>query len=427
MQQINITDNFAINLYSPKEIKTHLDKYVIGQDEAKTILSVAIYNHYKRLCLNNTSSLDIKLDKSNIILSGPTGSGKTFLIKTISKLLGVPYYIADATSLTQAGYVGDDVESIITGLLRACDYDLDKAKCGIIFIDEIDKIAKKDSGPSTTRDVGGEGVQQALLKIVEGSTVGVMPQGGRKHPEQPLIYVDTSNILFIASGSFAGIEDIIKPRIMPERSLGFKTQKEKESNKDVDDDNILDYMSQEDIREFGMIPEFIGRFPVITNVHGLKKDDLKRIICEPNGNILDQYKTLFALDNIEFNMTDNAIDYIAAIAEYLGTGARSLRSIFETILSPLMFELSGTNIKSYTVTTHDIDKNITKRYGNIKDELKDIKQDIENKICVIDGNQAGLTNLEVPKKQTKTIVLPGKNIVTDKNGFTYTMQRIKRI
>ena len=414
MQELNITDNFTINLYSPKEIKSYLDKFVIGQDDAKTILSVAIYNHYKRLCLNNTTSLATKLDKSNIILSGPTGSGKTFLIKTISKLLGVPYYIADATSLTQAGYVGDDVESIITGLLRACDYDLDKAKCGIIFIDEIDKIAKKDSGPSTTRDVGGEGVQQALLKIVEGSTVGVMLQGGRKHPEQPLIYVDTTNILFIASGSFAGIEDIIKSRITPERSIGFKTKKEKESSKEIDDDIILDYMSQEDIREFGMIPEFIGRFPVITNVHGLKREDLRKIICEPEDNILSQYKTLFALDNIDFNMSDNAIDYIAAIAEYLGTGARSLRSIFETVLSPLMFDLAGSDTKSYVLTTNDIDKNISKRYGNIKDKLENVEYDIEIK-----------KNSAKTKQENKEIVLGNKTITND-NGFTYTAKHIKK-
>lgn len=373
MQELSISPDFNIRLYTPKEIKQHLDQYVIGQDEAKITLSVAIYNHFKRLYVNNNTSLETKIDKSNIVIGGKTGSGKTFLIKTIAKLLGVPYYIADATSLTQAGYVGDDVESIITGLLRACDYNIDKAKCGIVFIDEIDKIAKKDTGPSITRDVGGEGVQQALLKIVEGSTVGVMPQGGRKHPEQPLIYVDTTNILFIASGSFAGIEDIIKHRVKPERMcVGFNTDIV-DTCDDINYDELLDFMSQEDLREFGMIPEFIGRFPVITSTQRLTRENLKHIIKDPKDSILDQYTSLFALDDIKLEITDNALDYIAAIADYLDCGARSLRSIFETILNPVMFELPGSGTKKFVLDTNIIKKNITKRYNNIK--IDDVEED----------------------------------------------------
>ena len=373
MQELSISPDFNIKLYIPKEIKQHLDQYVIGQDEAKITLSVAIYNHFKRLYVNNNTSLETKIDKSNIVIGGKTGSGKTFLIKTIAKLLGVPYYIADATSLTQAGYVGDDVESIITGLLRACDYNIDKAKCGIVFIDEIDKIAKRDTGPSITRDVGGEGVQQALLKIVEGSTVGVMPQGGRKHPEQPLIYVDTTNILFIASGSFAGIEDIIKHRVKPERAcVGFNTDIV-DTCDDINYDELLDFMSQEDLREFGMIPEFIGRFPVITSTQRLTRENLKHIIKDPKDSILDQYTSLFALDDIKLEITDNALDYIAAIADYLDCGARSLRSIFETILNPVMFELPGSGTKKFVLDTNIIKKNITKRYNNIK--IDDVEED----------------------------------------------------
>lgn len=373
MQELSISPDFNIKLYTPKEIKQHLDQYVIGQDEAKITLSVAIYNHFKRLYVNNNTSLETKIDKSNIVIGGKTGSGKTFLIKTIAKLLGVPYYIADATSLTQAGYVGDDVESIITGLLRACDYNIDKAKCGIVFIDEIDKIAKRDTGPSITRDVGGEGVQQALLKIVEGSTVGVMPQGGRKHPEQPLIYVDTTNILFIASGSFAGIEDIIKHRVKPERMcVGFNTDIV-DTCDDINYDELLDFMSQEDLREFGMIPEFIGRFPVITSTQRLTRENLKHIIKDPKDSILDQYTSLFALDDIKLEITDNALDYIAAIADYLDCGARSLRSIFETILNPVMFELPGSGTKKFVLDTNIIKKNITKRYNNIK--IDDVEED----------------------------------------------------
>lgn len=373
MQELSISPDFNIKLYTPKEIKQHLDQYVIGQDDAKITLSVAIYNHFKRLYVNNNTSLETKIDKSNIVIGGKTGSGKTFLIKTIAKLLGVPYYIADATSLTQAGYVGDDVESIITGLLRACDYNIDKAKCGIVFIDEIDKIAKKDTGPSITRDVGGEGVQQALLKIVEGATVGVMPQGGRKHPEQPLIYIDTTNILFIASGSFAGIEDIIKHRVKPERNcVGFNTDIA-DTCDDINYDELLDFMSQEDLREFGMIPEFIGRFPVITSTQRLTRENLKHIIKDPKDSILDQYTSLFALDDIKLEITDNALDYIAAIADYLDCGARSLRSIFETILNPVMFDLPGSGTKKFVLDTNIIKKNITKRYNNIK--IDNIEED----------------------------------------------------
>ena len=397
MQELLISQDFNINLYTPKEIKQYLDQYIIGQDDAKITLSVAVYNHFKRLYVNNNTSLETKIDKSNIIIGGKTGSGKTFLVKNIAKLLGVPYYIADATSLTQAGYVGDDVESIITGLLRSCDYNINKAQCGIVFIDEIDKIAKRESGPSITRDVGGEGVQQALLKIVEGSTVGVMPQGGRKHPEQPLIYVDTTNILFIAAGSFAGIEDVIKHRVNPEKHIGFNTNNKNDISNDVNDDELLDFMSQEDLREFGMIPEFIGRFPVVTTTQKLTRENLKSIIKDPKDSILKQYTSLFALDDIELKVTDNALEYIAAIADYLDCGARSIRSIFETILNPVMFELPGSDTKEFVLDTNIIKKYISKRYNNIK--INNIKED---KI-VIKPKLKEISNKKIVKKTDDNI------------------------
>lgn len=365
MQTINITSNFNINLYTPKELKEHLDKFVIGQEQAKRALSVAIYNHFKRLFLSNQSNIDIKVDKSNIILAGPTGCGKTFIIKTIADYMGVPYYIADATSLTQAGYVGDDVESILSGLLRMTNGDVERAQCGIVFLDEADKLSKRGAGTSLTRDVGGEGVQQALLKLVEGTTVGVPPQEGRKHPEQPLIYVDTTNILFIASGSFAGVEDIIRRRVSPDHQIGFTA----ENNKiDFEKEEIFDYLSHEDLREFGLIPEFIGRFPIITNVNKLTKDDLVRIITEPENNILDQYAALLAVDDISLSIEQSAIEYIAKLALTLKTGARGLRSILENVMGDYMFELPGTDVHELILTESDVKEKLSKRYKNIKIE-----------------------------------------------------------
>ena len=318
MEKLTITDNFQISLYTPTELKAHLDKFIIGQDAAKRAISVAVYNHYKRLFINMNATDSTKIDKSNVILAGPTGCGKSAIIKCIAKYMGVPYYIGDATSLTQAGYVGDDVESLLSGLLRKCDY-------GIIFIDEIDKLAKKGTGTSITRDVGGEGVQQALLKMVEGSQVGVMPQEGRKHPEQPLLYVDTTNILFIGAGAFSEIEDIIDRRVSPNAKIGFNPVRKSEESDVYDKKNCFDYMSQEDLREYGLIPEFIGRFPILASVKQLEVEDLVNIIKEPDDNILDQYSTMFSFDNIELVIEDAAITYIAKVAKSLKTGARALR------------------------------------------------------------------------------------------------------
>lgn len=368
MERITITENFQINLYTPTELKTHLDKYIIGQEAAKRAISVAVYNHYKRLFINKEAAEDAKIAKSNVILAGPTGCGKSAIIKCIAKYMGIPYYIGDATSLTQAGYVGDDVESLLSGLLRMCDYDIQKAQCGIIFIDEVDKLAKRGSGTSITRDVGGEGVQQALLKMVEGSQVGVMPQEGRKHPEQPLLYVDTSNILFVGAGAFADIENIIDRRVSPNAKIGFANQRRKSDAEEYSKDKAYEYMSQEDLREYGLIPEFIGRFPIITSVQHLETEDLVRIITEPDDNILDQYSAMFLFDDIEMKIEDKAITYIAKVAKSLKTGARALRSIFENVLEDYMFELPGSGTKEFTITEEDVKDRLGKRYKNIEIE-----------------------------------------------------------
>lgn len=366
MEKITITDNFQISLYTPTELKAHLDKFIIGQDAAKRAISVAVYNHYKRLFINMNATDSARIDKSNVILAGPTGCGKSAIIKCIAKYMGVPYYIGDATSLTQAGYVGDDVESLLSGLLRKCDYDIKKAQCGIIFIDEIDKLAKKGTGTSITRDVGGEGVQQALLKMVEGSQVGVMPQEGRKHPEQPLLYVDTTNILFIGAGAFSEIEDIIDRRVSPNAKIGYNPVRKSEEADVYDKKKCFEYMSQEDLREYGLIPEFIGRFPILTSVKQLEVEDLVKIIKEPDDNILDQYSTMFSFDNIELVIEDAAITYIAKVAKSLKTGARALRSIFENVLEDYMFELPGSGITTFTITEEDVKDRLSKRYKNIE-------------------------------------------------------------
>lgn len=364
MQQITLSSGKSINLYTPKELKEHLDKYVIGQEEAKMTISTAVYNHYKRILLND-SNVDIKIDKSNMLVVGNTGSGKTFIIKTLAEYMGIPYYIGDATSLTQAGYVGDDVESLLVGLLRSCDFDVELAKYGIVFIDEIDKLSSRGANVHISRDVVGEGVQQALLKIVEGSVVGVPPQGGRKHPEAPLMYIDTTNILFIGSGAFSGIEDIIKKRVKPDAKIGFVAKTETADEEEITDDNIFSYMSQEDLREFGMIPEFVGRFPVITNILPLTEDQLVEIISKPKDNILSQYATLFAMDGIELSIDEDALKYIASIAVKLKTGARALRSLFESVMKEYMFELPGSDVKELKISAEDAKSKLDKRYKNL--------------------------------------------------------------
>jgi ATP-dependent Clp protease ATP-binding subunit ClpX len=326
----------GVRIPIPQEIKKHLDQYVIGQEETKRILSVAVYNHYKRLVHNTLGcSFGSNLEKSNIIITGPTGSGKTLLVRSIAEMLDVPYYIQDCTKITASGYVGSDVEDCIAGLLRACNYNVKKAERGIVMLDEIDKVAKMSAGPSVTRDVSGECVQQSLLKIVEGDIVGVQPQGGRKHPEQPLTYVDTSNILFIASGAFVGLEEIARKRLEHGRSqIGFNSSK----YASLGEEEIKSYINAEDIRSFGFIPEFVGRFPVITTISKLEKDDLKRILVEPQNAITRQYAELLNMDNSELVLDPSAIDEIASIAYNLGTGARALRNIVETVMTDIMFE-----------------------------------------------------------------------------------------
>lgn len=320
------------SLPNPVQIKAYLDQYVIGQDEAKKVLAVAVYNHYKKI-LNNTPGKELFLDKSNVILMGDTGCGKTLLVKSLARLLNVPYYIQDCTKMTASGYVGEDVENCLVGLLQACDYDIEMAQMGIIMLDEGDKLFSTEAGPSITRDVGGTCVQQSLLKIVEGSRVGVQPQGGRKHPEQPLLYVDTSNILFILSGAFVGIDNIIKKRL-GKKKVGFAT----EDKADTVVSTPKEYITPQDVRDFGFIPEFVGRFPVITYVDKLTEDDLIRVIKEPKNSILKQYTALLAMDNVKLKFTDGALHEIARLAVTLGAGARGLRSIMEVVMTDIMFE-----------------------------------------------------------------------------------------
>lgn len=349
---------------TPKEIMAYLDERVIGQEDAKKRLSIAVHNHYKRvfsnLCgLGNDGEFkDIEIDKSNVTILGPTGTGKTFLIQNIAKMLGVPCHIHDCTKLTEAGYVGEDVENILTGLLMASDYNVEKAQIGIVCLDEIDKLAKRGENMSIVRDVSGEGVQQSLLKIVEGSVVGVMPQGGRKHPEQPLIPVDTTNILFIGMGAFVGIEDIIKKRMTKTHTIGFNSFDS--NNFTVDEKNILDYVNAVDLKKFGLIPELIGRFPVITHTSQLKKEDLVRIIKEPKNSIMKQYQKLAYIDGKQLRFTDGAIDTIAETAILTETGARGIRSILETVLNDFMFDISDSKDTVFVVDKNYCDNALKK-------------------------------------------------------------------
>ncbi len=327
-------------LKKPKEIRAFLDQYVIGQDQTKKVMSVAVYNHYKRLMQQQLHD-DVEIEKSNIIMVGQTGTGKTLVAKTIARMLDVPLAIVDATVLTEAGYVGEDVESILTRLLQAADYDVTKAERGIVFIDEIDKIARKSDNPSITRDVSGEGVQQALLKLLEGTVVNVPPKGGRKHPDQKFVEVDTKDILFIAGGAFDGIERIISKRLN-RQAVGYSTSKNVDN---IDKDNLLQYIIPKDIKDFGLIPEIIGRLPVLSHMDPLDRETLRAILTEPKNALIKQYQKLFAMDDVEFTITEDALDFVVDKALEYKLGARGLRSLCEAILTDAMYNLPSSDEK----------------------------------------------------------------------------------
>jgi len=342
-------------LKKPLEIKSFLDQYIIGQDETKRAMAVAVYNHYKRLLQDADNEDDVEIEKSNIVLVGETGTGKTLVARTIAKMLNVPFSIVDATVLTQAGYVGEDVESILSRLLQAADYDVEKAQRGIVFIDEIDKIARKGDNPSITRDVSGEGVQQALLKLLEGSVVNVAPKGGRKHPEQKFIEVNTKDILFIAGGAFSGIDAIIGKRLN-RQAVGFGASLEEDK---IDEANVLQYITPVDLKSFGLIPEIIGRLPVLSYMNPLDAKTLRSILTEPKNAIIKQYAKLFIMDDVEFTIEEGALNYIVGKAVEYKLGARGLRSLCEAIFTDAMFDLPSSDQKEFNVTKEYAEAKLT--------------------------------------------------------------------